>query len=238
MRFTSAAIVAAALLAPASGAIASTITVVPDVAANKIGETAIPDATAGIAGAGYLLFGFNGVSQTTSGVASSGYADTYITNNRTYESNGDSLSVNGVSHATGQEYSGVAQELVTFTLGSDVPSDFVLSVLTDNVAGGTNNMASVSVVATSSSVGNPTSGSSQAVAGSPTTASNDFYSFMVTNASPGDTVEIYATAASGTSESIGGVAFNAVAMPEPGSLLLAGVGGAGLMFRRRRRAAK
>jgi hypothetical protein len=244
----SAALAGGSLLASGTVLSASPI-VTADAAANDLGETTLPSSS-GIGSAGFLLFDYNGLGMRNgvnyaTGVALNGYASDYSTapigsNNGTathpYPTYTTLTTAEGTI-ATGVVYqfnSTGNTNLLTITLGAGTPSSFILSTLVDNGSGNSANDDDAVTVTPSGS--SPAVTESIAGTNGGTTKSNDFYSFLITNAASGDTITIGTTpnASDGaTTALLGGVAFEAT--PEPCSIAVISLGGLGLLLRRRAR---
>lgn len=178
---------------------------------------------------GYVFYGINGTGGPGTNVFTGMSAATPVSylsiagGNGTYgDSTYTSLTIGGTAYKTGVLYQspvalGSTGTIATLTLQSGVPGSFVLSILEDNATAAANNMSLLTV--------NGMNSASQIVAGNSVGVNNDFYSFLISNAAPGDTITINVTN-NGVSDGeshlvIGGLAFAPV--PEP-STWIAGAG--------------
>ena len=197
---------------------------------SELGVPAVPTSTIGSDGYVFYATGGNGGPGTPifTGLSAANPVS-YVTiagGNGTYGDTSYSLlTINGTIYRTGVLYQspvvqGSSGTIATLSLTSGTPASFILTVLEDNASAAANNMSFLTVSDSNSA--------SQAVAGNGGGVSNDFYSFLISNAAPGDTITISVTN-NGFSDGqshwvIGGLAFESV--PEPaswaGSILLLG----------------
>jgi hypothetical protein len=105
--------------------------------------------------------------------------------------------------------------------------EFQLGLFGDNTAGSSNN--------TNYTVNDVTAGTLITTTRTGTAPTDDFYYVDITGASPGDVIVVSGSGAT-TTATLGGVTFDTIIAPapEPASLCLLGIGGLGLLLRRRR----
>jgi hypothetical protein len=140
------------------------------------------------------------------------------------------LNIAGTPSTTGIAYdttttAGTPVTIFTVTLGSSVPSSFIMGIL-DNNTGGVGDNTPLLITGSD--------GSSQVVNATASTladASDDFFFVTVTNAAPGQVITVAGENTVG-SNCAGGVVFDSV--PEPATLSLIGLPLLALASRRRR----
>lgn len=192
---------------------------------SSLNVTSVP----GPGAVGYIFFTPNGGSDLN---ALPGFASVATTGDARYSDNSYStLTIAGTPYHTGVVYQGGTPSgtLATITLGSGVPSNFVLGLLANSTSDGPSNNTAYTVTdnldLATVTVNSPKPAS--------TVNQDDFFYIDVQGATAG---EILTIAGNATQITLGGITFDT---PEPAPIValvgLCGMGLIGLVIRRRRR---